>query len=212
MLDRIRAAQVALLGCGGIGSMAAMALAGAGITHLHLVDPDLIEESNLNRQFFWTTADIGRPKVDVLARAISRRFCDVTVSTSRDAISPDNLHTMVGSATAILITADQPFGLGSLLCDNAAALDTFVIQAGYTVADAGYRIVGPLAAKSPKSGWQWCRLPDAIMPSCGPTNAELGGIASRLVLMSLMGTLPRDVNVIRHWSTSVSAANTVDFP
>ena len=68
---RIRHARVALLGVGGLGSWAAYALACCGVGELVLVDGDVVEESNFNRQILYRERDIGRPKVDAAAEALA---------------------------------------------------------------------------------------------------------------------------------------------
>ena len=65
-LARLNAARVILFGTGGVGSWCAEALVRSGIGHLTLVDPDCVDETNINRQLPATTATVGRPKVDVL--------------------------------------------------------------------------------------------------------------------------------------------------
>jgi len=72
-LDRY-AAQVALknsrvsvLGVGGLGSHIALHLTGLGVGHLKLIDFDVVEESNLNRQLLFTESDVGKPKVEAAA-------------------------------------------------------------------------------------------------------------------------------------------------
>lgn len=60
---------VHLVGCGGIGSFAALALAKLGCVHLHLYDDDRVEEHNVPNQLF-RTADVGRPKVEALAEIL----------------------------------------------------------------------------------------------------------------------------------------------
>ncbi len=59
-----------IVGCGGLGTNAAVHLAGAGIGRLLLVDYDTVEARNLNRQFFYTKDDIGKPKSRLLAERL----------------------------------------------------------------------------------------------------------------------------------------------
>jgi molybdopterin/thiamine biosynthesis adenylyltransferase len=68
---RVRGARVALLGVGGLGSWAAYALACCGVGELVLVDGDVVEESNFNRQILYRERDIGRAKVEVAAEALT---------------------------------------------------------------------------------------------------------------------------------------------
>ena len=65
-LERLRSARVVLFGTGGVGSWCAEALVRSGVVHLTLVDPDVVELSNVNRQLMATTRTVGRPKVEVL--------------------------------------------------------------------------------------------------------------------------------------------------
>ena len=65
--------KIALVGCGGLGSNCALLLCAAGIGSLHVIDPDLVESSNLNRQFTYSMQDIGQPKVKVLERFLRAR-------------------------------------------------------------------------------------------------------------------------------------------
>src|ERR1700745_4170302 len=64
--------HVVLVGCGGIGSPALQYLAAAGIGRLTLVDSDVVEESNLQRQTIFTPADPGRAKAEAAAEWVSR--------------------------------------------------------------------------------------------------------------------------------------------
>ncbi len=69
-LDRLRAAFVVVVGCGGVGSHAAAALARAGVGALRLVDFDQVSLSSLNRHAVATLQDVGSPKVAVLRRRL----------------------------------------------------------------------------------------------------------------------------------------------
>ena len=66
-LERLRRAHVLVLGVGGVGAYAAEQLARAGVGRLTLVDGDVVEPSNCNRQLPALTANFGRPKAEVMA-------------------------------------------------------------------------------------------------------------------------------------------------
>ena len=78
------AARVAVCGLGGLGSNVSIALARAGVGHLHLIDFDRVEPSNLNRQQY-TAAQVGLPKAEALRANLAaiNPFCEVTAETVR---------------------------------------------------------------------------------------------------------------------------------
>ena len=69
-VDRLAASAVAVFGLGGVGSYAAEALARAGIGRLLLVDADVVDETNINRQLVALHSTVGRPKAEVLAERL----------------------------------------------------------------------------------------------------------------------------------------------
>jgi molybdopterin/thiamine biosynthesis adenylyltransferase len=99
--------HVALVGCGGIGSPALQYLAAAGIGRLTLIDSDLVEESNLQRQTIFTPADIGRAKAEVAAEWV-RRFdpaLDARAVVAR--LGPDNAASVLGDAELVVDGCDN---------------------------------------------------------------------------------------------------------
>lgn len=70
--QRIRAARVLLVGAGALGSPAALYLAAAGVGCLGIVDDDVVDVSNLQRQVIHTTPGVGEAKVDSVGRAVGR--------------------------------------------------------------------------------------------------------------------------------------------
>jgi tRNA A37 threonylcarbamoyladenosine dehydratase len=80
---RIRRAEVVVIGLGGVGSHAALALARSGIGALRLVDFDPVTVSSLNRSPVSGPADVGRPKVEVIAEHIQKTCPDTTCKTSQ---------------------------------------------------------------------------------------------------------------------------------
>ena len=102
-------AHVVLIGCGGIGSPALQYLAGAGVGRLTLVDCDVVEDSNLQRQTVFTTADIGKPKAEAAAAWV-RKF--------DGALEARAVAARVGGENAAQILKDADLVLDG--CDNFA--------------------------------------------------------------------------------------------
>lgn len=69
-ITKLKNATVMVVGCGAVGSFAIEALARSGVGHIVVVDFDVVEESNINRQIFALSSTIGMPKVDVAASRI----------------------------------------------------------------------------------------------------------------------------------------------
>ncbi|MFJ6387360.1 HesA/MoeB/ThiF family protein [Streptomyces sp. NPDC091972] len=80
---RLRGARVLLIGVGGTGGHAAQALVASGVGHVHCVDPDVVELSNLNRQPLYRESDLGRPKVEAALTTLRALNSDVTVTGER---------------------------------------------------------------------------------------------------------------------------------
>lgn len=88
--NKISAARVAVCGLGGLGSNIAIALARAGVGHLHLIDFDRVDLTNLNRQQY-AVGQLGQYKTDALRETLSlvSPYCDVTCDTVR--VTEENL-------------------------------------------------------------------------------------------------------------------------
>ena len=86
-LGRLRKTRVILFGVGGVGSWCAEALVRSGIGHLTLVDPDCVDESNINRQLPATTRTVGQPKVEVLQQRLLEINPDAEIIAIQDRYS-----------------------------------------------------------------------------------------------------------------------------
>lgn len=89
-LQLLSQARVGIAGAGGLGSNAAMLLARSGVENFFIIDHDLIEPSNLNRQHYWPS-QIGLPKVDALAWHLRELNGAVNVETRQELIDNVNL-------------------------------------------------------------------------------------------------------------------------
>lgn len=112
------AAHVAIVGAGGIGSPLIQALAAAGVGRLTVIDDDRVSLSNLQRQFLFGTADVGRAKVDTAADAIARLNPDVAfigLDQRLDAACFD----MFASGANVIVDGSDNFATRLLVADEA---------------------------------------------------------------------------------------------
>ncbi|MDA0184354.1 TOMM precursor leader peptide-binding protein [Solirubrobacter phytolaccae] len=102
-------ARVTVIGCGGLGTWAVAALAGAGVRRLRIVDDDVVERSNLNRQILYSPADLGVPKVEAAAawlRAFDERIEVEAVQRRVEGV--EAAIEVVDGADAVVLVADWP--------------------------------------------------------------------------------------------------------
>jgi len=103
---RLAAAHVALIGCGGLGSNAAAMLVRAGIGELTLIDFDVVDESNLNRQMFFRD-QLGQPKTAALAETLLRIRPQVALHLHQVCATPENVVSLVAGAHVVVEAADR---------------------------------------------------------------------------------------------------------
>lgn len=105
--ERLAASRVFIAGAGGLGCPAAMALTCAGVGHLCICDSDVVELSNLNRQFLHTEANLGRDKTLSALEALGARNSTIHLSAISTAIDEANVDDLVGPADLILDCLDN---------------------------------------------------------------------------------------------------------
>lgn len=87
---KLKAARVLVVGTGGLGAPLLQYLSAAGVGTIGIVDFDVVEDSNLQRQVLFTQADIGRPKVDAAKERILAQNPHITVNTYNTTFTSDN--------------------------------------------------------------------------------------------------------------------------
>jgi molybdopterin/thiamine biosynthesis adenylyltransferase len=107
--SRLTCARVVVVGVGGAGSWVVQSLAAAGVGNLVLIDPDIVEPSNLNRQVLFDSGDIGRVKVDAAAERVAEIDARITVDVRRMRVdTSEQLAAQLSEADLVVSCADQP--------------------------------------------------------------------------------------------------------
>ena len=176
--QRLKAARVLCIGAGGLGSPVALYLAAAGVGTLGIVDFDVVDESNLQRQVLFTTEDVGKPKVECASRRIKalNPFIDVR-----------QYNTKLTSANALDIFRDYDIIADGT--DNFATRylvnDACVLTGKPNVYASIFRFEGQASIFANPSGPCYrCLYPEPPPPGLVPSCAE-GGVLG--ILPGLLG-------------------------
>ncbi len=102
---RLAASHVAIVGCGGLGSNAASMLVRSGVGELTLIDFDVVEESNLNRQLFFRD-QLGLPKTEALSATLLRINPGVKLNTCQHEVTCENLGELIKGAQVVIEAVD----------------------------------------------------------------------------------------------------------
>lgn len=102
----LASSTVAVVGCGGLGSNVAAMLLRSGVRTLTLIDFDLVEESNLNRQLFFRD-QIGQPKTEALAATLLRIDPEARLTLHTRRVTADDIADLVGDADVIVEAVDR---------------------------------------------------------------------------------------------------------
>jgi molybdopterin/thiamine biosynthesis adenylyltransferase/rhodanese-related sulfurtransferase len=173
-------AKVLLIGAGGLGSPAAYYLAAAGVGTLGIVDADIVDESNLQRQILHNTSRIGRLKVDSARETIEALNPDVKVVTVNDRLTKDNVVELIANYDVILDGTDN-FPTRYLLNDAS------VIARKPVVHGSIFRFEGQLTVFKPYDGPCYrCLYPEPPPMELAPSCAEAGVLG---ILPGIVGLL-----------------------
>lgn len=140
--QKLKAAHVAVIGAGGLGSPALLYLAAAGVGTLTVIDGDVVSLSNLQRQIIHTTADIGTAKTVSAEMRASMINPHVTIISHQKRLNKDNANVLLANHDVVLDGSDN-FETRYLVADTCAALNIPL------VAGALGRFDGSLTTLSP---------------------------------------------------------------
>jgi molybdopterin/thiamine biosynthesis adenylyltransferase len=125
--QRLAEARVLIVGAGGLGAPAALYLAAAGVGVIGLADPDTVALSNLQRQVLYSTADIGRAKVDAAAERLAALNAQVQVEAHAVRIDAANAAQAIAGYDLVLDGTDD-FATRFAVSDACVACDKTLVS------------------------------------------------------------------------------------
>lgn len=178
--DRLREAHVLQLGVGGLGSSILLGLAGSGVGRITLLDCDRVEVKNLTRQFLYSEADVGQPKLDRAAARATALNSTIRIETvDRRVSGPADIMDLLPGVDLVICGIDRPPGVSFWISDACVAAGVPMIVGGMTVTRLVYWSVWP-----GESGCMRCWYPQldpgngTVVPGPDRVNRALGPIAT----------------------------------
>ncbi|RMD94837.1 MAG: molybdopterin-synthase adenylyltransferase MoeB [Alphaproteobacteria bacterium] len=167
--NRLKAARVAVVGAGGLGAPSLLYLAAAGVGHITVIDDDVVDETNLQRQIIHREASIGRPKVESAAEAMRALNSHIEVTPIAQRLAEENADAVLSGHDLVLDGCDS---FATRYTVNAAC-----VRAGVPLVGAALsQWEGQISLFDPARGAPCyrCVFPEAPAPGLAPSCAEAG--------------------------------------
>jgi molybdopterin/thiamine biosynthesis adenylyltransferase/rhodanese-related sulfurtransferase len=185
--------RVLLIGAGGLGSPAALYLAAAGVGRIGIIDADIVDETNLQRQIAHSLDTLGTPKVDSAKRAIEGLNPDVEVRTYRERLTSENIDRILDEGWDVIVDGADNFPTRYLLNDASVWRGIPVVHGSIYRFEGQVTVFKPRKPGSDGTGAEdqggpcyRCLFPEPPPPELAPSCSE-GGVLG--VLPGIVGTL-----------------------
>lgn len=176
--EKLKAAKVLVIGAGGLGCPVLQYLAAAGVGTIGIVDDDVVDFSNLQRQILFTPTDVGRKKAEVAAEKLKALNSFVSVQVYPVRLSPDNAADLFRPYELIVDGSDN-FPTRYLVNDTCVALDKPLVFGSV------FKFDGQVAVFNYQNGPTYrCLYPTPPAPEESPNCADIGVLG---VLPGLIG-------------------------
>jgi adenylyltransferase/sulfurtransferase len=178
---RLLDSRILLIGAGGLGSPASLYLAAAGVGTLGIVDEDVVDETNLQRQIVHSTDRLGEPKVESARRMLTGLNPDVEVVPYRERLTSENVDRIFGDGWDVIVDGADNFPTRYLVNDASVWSGIPVVHGSI------FRFEGQVTVFKPGDGPCYrCLFPHPPPPELAPSCAE-GGVLG--VLPGVIGSL-----------------------
>ena len=173
--------KVLLIGAGGLGSPASLYLAAAGIGRLGIVDADVVDASNLQRQVIHSTSELGEPKVRSAKAAVEALNPDVDVVAYEERLTSENVERILADGWDVIVDGADNFPTRYLVNDASVWHGIPVVHGSI------FRFEGQVTVFKPHEGPCYrCLFPQPPPAELAPSCAE-GGVLG--VLPGIVGSL-----------------------
>jgi adenylyltransferase/sulfurtransferase len=173
--------RILLIGAGGLGSPAALYLAAAGVGTIGIVDADVVDETNLQRQVLHSTGSLGEAKVESAERRLRELNPDVEVKAYKEQLTSENIERILGDGWDVIVDGADNFPTRYLVNDAAVWHDIPLVHGSI------FRFEGQITVFKPHEGPCYrCLFPQPPPPELAPSCAE-GGVLG--VLPGVIGSL-----------------------
>jgi molybdopterin/thiamine biosynthesis adenylyltransferase/rhodanese-related sulfurtransferase len=170
-----------LIGAGGLGSPAALYLAAAGVGTIGIVDADVVDETNLQRQIVHSLERLGTPKVDSARATIEALNPDVQVKAFRERLTSENIERILDEGWDVIVDGADNFPTRYLVNDASVWHGVPVVHGSI------FRFEGQVTVFQPGDGPCYrCLFPQPPPPELAPSCAE-GGVLG--VLPGVIGSI-----------------------
>ncbi|MBI2902434.1 MAG: molybdopterin-synthase adenylyltransferase MoeB [Candidatus Methylomirabilis oxyfera] len=176
---RLLNSSVLLVGAGGLGSPAALYLAAAGVGRLGIIDGDVVDMSNLQRQILHHVDDVGRPKVQSAVDSIAQINPDVKVEPFHAVLSSENAKEIISQYDLVVNGCDN-FPTRYLVNDCCVLLKKPLVDGSI------FKFEGQVTVFIPGQGCYRCLYPSPPPPGLVPSCQEAGVLG---VLCGIIGSL-----------------------
>jgi adenylyltransferase/sulfurtransferase len=178
---KLLGSRILLIGAGGLGSPASLYLAAAGVGTLGVVDDDVVDATNLQRQIVHSTERLGEPKADSAKRTLEALNPDVTVKIFKERLSSENVDRILGEGWDVIVDGADNFPTRYLLNDASIWHGIPIVHGSI------FRFEGQVTVFKPGEGPCYrCLFPQPPPPELAPSCAE-GGVLG--VLPGIIGSI-----------------------
>ena len=212
--EKLRTAEVAVIGLGGLGSVSALYLALAGVGKLTLVDQDTVEMNNLHRQVLYSMSDLRYPKVEAAARRIQQINPEVKVNPIPENIRTENVSSALTGSDCVVDGLDN--------MQTRYVINRFCAEKQIPLIFGGaIGMEGNVAAlKVPETPCLECILPDLVdtdLPTCdtrgvlGATTGIIGAIQAMEAIKVLAEIEPQSKGKLMVFDFAQSEFRTIEL-